>query len=128
MSKLQLYQETNKGSYLTLSGAGIIIDLVHQAILKVGANPNNVVIRVRDGSMGAVIDFMFPTPHTFLFDSVYISKGEVKFHLGGGPAYSSNERRMAIALANPKIIEELAKAIIKRSKKHRATKAAINVS
>lgn len=127
MNKLQLYQETSKGSYLTLSGAGILIDLIHQAIIKVGANPNSVVIRIKDGSLGAVIDFMFPTPHTFLFDSVYIHEGEVRFYLGGGPAHTANERKMAISLANPKIVEELAETILKRAKKHRATKAAINV-
>ena len=122
---LNLYRETGHGEYLTLAGAGIMIDLIAQAILKVGADPNDVVLRVRDGRNGAAIDVMFPTPHTYLFDSVHIHEGNICFVLGNG---WKEENAYALPLANPDIVDKLVEAIQRRAKKHRKTKSMINCS
>ena len=121
---LKLYRHSAKGEYLTLAGAGIIIDLIHQAIQEVGADPNDVVLRVKDGGQGAAIDVMYPTPHTFLFDMVHIEGENLLFVLGGG--WSKEENAYSLPLANPGLVKELAEIILKRAKTHKKTRVAIN--
>jgi hypothetical protein len=122
---LKLYQATGNGQFLTLAGVGIMIDFVHKAIEKVGADPNDVVLRLHDGSRGASVDIMFPTPHTFLFDSLHIDKGNLCFTIGGIRT-GMEENNYELPLANPSIVDELVNAILKRAKKHRKTKSALN--
>ena len=122
---LKLTRETGNGEYLTLSGAGIMIDLIAQAIIKVGADPNDVVLRINDGSRGASINVMFPTPHTFLFDMVHISEGNLCFVLGG---QWKEENAYALPLADPDIVDKIVAVIKKRASKHRKTKSMINYS
>lgn len=129
---LKLYRETGAGHYLTLAGAGIILQLTQEAILEAGADPSDVVIKVRDGSIGAVIDIMFPTPHTFLFDGVDIRHKDgadfLTFVLGGNNSRTTEDKHYSLPLADPNIVQELVKAIHVRAKKHRKTKAALNCS
>lgn len=120
---LRLSRTTGCGEFLTLAGAGIIIDLISQAINQVRADPNDVVLRIHDGSRGATIDVMFPTPHTFLFDGVHINKGNICFISGGR---SQENREYELPLANPDVVGELVKVIEIRAKTHRKTKAALN--
>lgn len=122
---LLLYQETNKGKYLTLTGAGIIIDLLHRAIKQAGADPSQVVVRIHDGSLGATIDMMYPTPHTYLFERVQIYQGELTFYLGGA---ANNPELVKVPLANPDIVEEIVNIINIRAKNHRKTRSAIKNS
>jgi hypothetical protein len=129
---LKLYRETGKGGYLTLAGAGIMLQVVREAILEAGADPSDVVLKVRDGSMGAVIDIMFPTPHTFLFDGLHIGNKDgadfLAFVLGGNNSRTTEDKHYAIPLANPNIVQELVKAIQTRAKKHRKTRTALDCS
>ena len=129
---LKLYRETGKGGYLTLAGAGIIIQVIGDAAFEAGADPSDVVLKVRDGSMGAVIDIMFPTPHTFLFDGVHIDNRDgadfLVFVLGGNNSRTREDQRYALPLANPNIVSELAEVIKVRAKQHRKTRAALDCS
>ena len=120
---LKLYRETGNGEYITLAGAGIIIELIHDAIQTVGADPNDVVLRFTDGNRGSSIDVMFPTPHTYLFKTTHIRNGEIRFEL---PSPSEMDEKYNIPLANPDVASEIADAIRKRAKKHRKTRIALN--
>lgn len=125
---LRLYSATGNGEFLTLAGARILMDIIEEAVLEAGANPSDVIVKIRDGHMGAVVDIMFPTPHTFLFDSVHISEGNMEFVLGNLNSRTTDEQRYSLPLANPNISSELAEIIKLRAKKHRKTRSALNCS
>jgi hypothetical protein len=116
---------TGNGEYLTLAGAGIIIDLLHEAIKEVNVDPSEVVLRVKDGALGARVDVMYPTPHTFLFEGVEVDGEKLMFYLGKSQ-WHHNDNLMSLPLADPDIAKALAKAICERAKKHKKTREALN--
>ena len=125
---LKLYRATGNGHFLTLACTRILMDIVEEAILEVGVNPSDVIIKIRDGHMGAVIDIMFPTPHTFLFDGLHIKDEHVRFVLGNNNTRTTEDQRYSIPIANPNVVDEIVKAIKMRAKNHRKTRSAINCS
>lgn len=126
MRQLKLSLATKSGEFHTLAGVGIMVDLLHQAVEQVGADPSEVVLRFKDGSKGAEIDVMYPTPHTFLFSGVKIEDGHIVFNLGRTVWLSINNEQKKLPLADPNLPKMLGDMIKTRAKGHRKTKSALD--
>jgi len=127
MSKIELVRETGMGEYYTLTGLGILVELIMDAVEISGANPADVFLKFQRS--GTVFDVTFPTPHTILFENCRIEDGKLKFNLGKASwNYKLREvvkNQKALPLADPAFTKQLADCIIERSTTHRATKRAL---
>ena len=123
---LKLYRKTGNGSYLTLAGAGVITEILLEAMQIAGADPNDVVLRFTDGSRGAHVDVMFPTPHTALLELVHIVDGEIRFMLKMPHSVDAEDKYFELPLANPDVADKISDAIMVRAKKHRRTRIALS--
>lgn len=124
MARLKLSLETGNGEYHTLAGVGIISDILEQAMTEVGADSSDVVLRFRDGNLGARVDIMYPTPHTMLFEGVKIENGHLTFHLGRAK-WLAREPSHRVPLADPDIAKEIAKIIQEKAKTHKRLRKAL---
>lgn len=123
---LKLYRATGNGEYLTLAGVGIITEILLEAMQIAGADPNDVVLRFKDGSRGAHVDVMFPTPHTSLLEVVHIMDGEIRFMLKMPKSVDAKDEFYKLPLADPNVADKISDAIMIRAKKHRRTRIALS--
>lgn len=124
MDQLKLSRETGHGWYFTLTGVGITVELLKEAIQKAGANPNDVVLLFNHGTGGNYIDVMYPTPHTCLFSSFKLESELIKFCMGKSTWDHKDKREFP--LADPNITSLVAGCIKERAKSHKATRQALN--
>lgn len=77
---IELTRETGNGQYYTLTGMGILIELISEAINISGVGPADVFVRFQKSNTR--FDVMFPTPHTILFENCSIEEDKFDFRLG----------------------------------------------
>jgi hypothetical protein len=123
MNKLELTRQTGNGTYYTLTGMGIIIELIKDAMETCGADPADVFIKFQK-SVDA-FNVTFPTPHAIIFSHCQIKDGKFVFFIGKHNGWNKDGYYRELYLADPNFVQQLGKYLSEKARAHKATKKAL---